>query len=65
MPAGARQQLGENYWLPIRGNFMQADFIELQRPRSDMDAAAAGERQKANDNWAEILYQGANQKRSY
>jgi ectoine hydroxylase-related dioxygenase (phytanoyl-CoA dioxygenase family) len=65
MPAGARQTLGENYWLPIRGDCAQPDFIELQRPVTDMDLAGAGERDKANRNWANILYQGAEKKRAY
>lgn len=65
VPAGGRQQLGENYWLPIRGKFMQAGFIEQKRPAADMDASGLGERQKANQNWASILYRGASQKRAY
>lgn len=65
MPAGARQYLGANYWLPIRGSFMQPDFIELGRPAADMDPAAIAERQRVNENWADILYQGASQKRAY
>lgn len=65
VPAGGRQYLGANYWLPIRGSFMQADFIELERPASDMDPQALGERRKANQNWADILYQGAGRKRAY
>lgn len=64
-PAGTRQVLGENLWMPARGDFMADDFVELQRPRADMDAAAAGERERANQNWAQILYHGANQKRNY
>ncbi len=64
-PAGARQQLGRNYWLPMRGDFMQADFIEIERPASDMAPAAVDQRHKANDNWANILYQGASRKRAY
>jgi len=64
-PAGTRQVLGENLWMPVRGDFMADDFVELQRPRADMDAAAAGERERANQNWAQILYHGANQKRNY
>lgn len=65
MPAGTRQVLGENYWLPMRGDCWQADFIELKRPAADMDAAAVVERDKANGNWADILYQGAEKKRAY
>ena len=64
-PSGTRQVLGENLWMPVRGDFMADDFVELQRPRADMDAAAAGERERANRNWAQILYHGANQKRNY
>ena len=65
MPAGARQTLGENYWLPIRGNCAQPDFIELKRPATDMDSAGMGERSKANQNWANILYEGASKVRAY
>ena len=65
VPAGGRQYQGANYWLPIRGNFMQADFIALERPAGDMDPQALGERRKANQNWADILYQGAGRKRAY
>ena len=65
MPAGARQTLGENYWLPMRGDFAQPGFIELKRPTADMDSTGSGERRKANQNWANILYQGAGKKRAY
>ncbi|MDH3537733.1 MAG: phytanoyl-CoA dioxygenase family protein [Gammaproteobacteria bacterium] len=65
VPAGGRQNPGANYWMPIRGDFMEADFIELKRPLADMDPAGVGERQKANQNWTDILYQGASQKRAY
>jgi len=65
MPAGARQTLGENYWLPMRGDCAQPDFIELKRPVADMDSTGVGERNKANQNWASILYQGAEKKRAY
>ena len=65
VPAGARQRIGENYWMPIRGDFMEADFIELNRPQRDMDADAAVEGARINQNWADILYQGASRKRAY
>jgi len=65
MPAGARQTLGGNYWLPIRGDCAQADFIELKRPAADMDSTGVDERNKVNQNWADILYQGAEKKRAY
>ncbi len=65
MPAGARQTLGENYWLPIRGNCAQPGFVEIRRPATDMDSTGVAERNKANRNWANILYQGAKKKRAY
>jgi ectoine hydroxylase-related dioxygenase (phytanoyl-CoA dioxygenase family) len=65
VPAGGRQVLGENYWLPMRGDCMQSYFTELKRPARDMDPKGVSERQKANLNWANILYQGAQQKRAY
>jgi ectoine hydroxylase-related dioxygenase (phytanoyl-CoA dioxygenase family) len=64
-PAGTRQLVGENYWMPMRGDCMQPDFIELERPRCDMAAAGVGERDKANRNWADLLYHGARSKRAY
>lgn len=65
VPAGGRQVLGKNYWLPMRGSFMQEDFAELESPRSDMAPAAVEQRRRANQNWADILYRGARQKRAY
>ena len=65
VPAGGRQILGENYWLPMRGDCLQSDFTELIRPARDMDPNGVSERQKANLNWANILYQGASHKRAY
>jgi non-heme Fe2+,alpha-ketoglutarate-dependent halogenase len=65
VPQGGRQLLGENYWLPMRGECSDADFIELARPSADMDPQAVAERQRVNQNWADILYHGASRKRSY
>jgi len=65
VPAGTRQLIGENLWLPMRGDFMQPGFVELQRPRRDMDAEAVEWRRRANDNWANILYHGAGRRRAY
>jgi hypothetical protein len=64
-PAGTRQVVGENYWMPIRGEFMESGFIELERPRNDMDATSIDERDKVNRNWADLLYRGAHRKRAY
>ena len=65
MPAGARQTVGENHWLPIRGDCLQPEDVPLKRPRYDMDPEGLLERDKVNRNWAEILYHGASQKRAY
>ncbi len=65
MPAGARQTVGENHWLPIRGDCLQPGDVPLKRPRYDMDPEGLLERDKVNRNWAEILYHGASQKRAY
>lgn len=65
VPAGGRQVLGENYWLPMREDCLLSDFTELKRPACDMDPNGESERLKANLNWANILYQGARRKRAY
>lgn len=65
MPTGAHQTIGENYWLPVRGNCSHPDMIRLHRPDKDMDSAAVAERDKANRNYANILYHGARQRRAY
>ena len=65
MAPAARQVLGKNYWLDMRGDNPRADVIPLSRPVADLDAEARANRQLANDNWAEILYQGASQTRRY
>lgn len=63
--SGGRQTIGENYWLPVRGNCRHDDMTRLQRPHADMDAAAIAERDRANRNWAQILYHGASRRRAY
>jgi ectoine hydroxylase-related dioxygenase (phytanoyl-CoA dioxygenase family) len=65
MPAGARQTIGDNYWMPIRGDCGQPDFVYLDRPHEDMGEQELSEREKVNRNWAEILYQDASTKRAY
>ena len=65
VPAGARQVLGDCYWLPIRGECDNTDMIELSRPDNDMDAAAEEQRNRVNENLADILYKGAQQVREY
>lgn len=65
VPAGTRQVLGGNYWLPMRGDFTGPDFGYLERPGYDMDPKGAAARERVNRNWADILYQGAGRKRAY
>ena len=65
MPPHARQVVGRNYWLQIRGENQRPDSIALHRPRFDMDPIGVEDRRLANDNWAEILYKGARKKRAY
>ncbi len=62
--ADARQTIGKNYWLPVRGTPRHPDLERLRRPRADMDPAAVAERDRANRNFAEILYHGARHKRA-
>jgi ectoine hydroxylase-related dioxygenase (phytanoyl-CoA dioxygenase family) len=65
MPSGAEQIIGENLWMPIRGNPDHPGMIELRRPQNDMDQDAIAERDRVNRNYTDILYQGASQKRNY
>lgn len=64
VPTPARQLLGDNLWLPMRGEFMRPDCVELERPGHDMDPIGVESRPKANANWVDILYQSASQKRN-
>lgn len=65
MPSGARQVLGDNLWLPARGEPSHPDMIRLRRPCADMEPQAQAERERANRNWADLLYLGARQQRAY
>ncbi|MDE0975723.1 MAG: phytanoyl-CoA dioxygenase family protein [Arenicellales bacterium] len=60
-----KQVIGENLVQVVRGCTDLSGYSILKRPVEDMDAAAVGERERANTNWAEILYQGASQVRAY
>jgi len=61
-----RQQIGKNMWLPVRGDSLAGDDISLlQRPVADMDAQAVTQRTVVNENFADILYSGAKQRRNY
>ena len=61
----ANQTIGENYWMPIRGQCNHPNMIELQRPKNDMDQAAIEQRRLVNENFSNILYHGAKQVRAY
>lgn len=65
MPSGAAQTIGENLWLPIRGNCTHPEMIRLRRPKNDMGVDAVAERARANRNYSDILYRGASRKRAY
>lgn len=65
MPPHAHQVVGKNCWLDIRGVNQRQNSIALDRPRYDMDQRGVAGRKLANDNWADILYRGAKQKRAY
>lgn len=64
-PAHVQQSIGEKYRLPIRGEVDDKDGIVLRRPRFDHDPQGVAQRQKVNDNLADILYRGAKKKRAY
>ena len=61
----ARQVLGENLWLPIQGDNYRADSVTLHRPQIDLDPSGLEQRKRVNENWADILYHGASEKRAY
>ena len=42
-----------------------ADLVEIGRPRHDLDPDALSNRQAMNANYADILYKGSDQVRSY
>ena len=65
MRPDCRQVIGENLAQVVRGCVNLSSYSILNRPVEDMDRAAVNERERANKNWAEILYQGASQVRAY
>lgn len=62
---GGRQVIGDNCWLPVRGQCEHGEIIELQRPKYDMEPAAVAQREKVNENFSRILYHGAEKVRAY
>lgn len=65
MPPHMRQTKGEDYALLMRGRDTHGNWLPGRRPAYDMEPDAAAFRQKVNDWWGEILYDGAEQKRAY
>ena len=65
MPPHVRQEIGKNYWLDIQGDNSRNDSISLSRPSFDLDFTGVENRRLVNENWADILYHGASQKRKY
>jgi len=63
MLAGAKQNIGQNNWLPARGDCSQEGYSYLARPENDMDTNSTFERDRANKNFADILYHGAGGKK--
>lgn len=66
MPNSIEQHIGENQWLPVRGQpRTQPGTIHLKRPSSTLDQASILERENCNKNFSDILYNGAQQRRRY
>ena len=65
VPSGVEQLVGENYWMPMRGECQHKNMIRLSRPQADFDEEAVTQRMRANDNWSNILYSGARKVRAY
>lgn len=65
MPAEAMQTIGDNNWMPIRGDNPRAGSYSLSRPQFDMAPSGLAERARANQNFSNILYHGAAEQRAY
>lgn len=63
--SGGQQVVGDNCWLPVRGECDHGEMIELQRPQYDAEPGAVAQRQKVNENFSRILYHGAEKVRAY
>jgi len=66
MPPDVMQTVGDNYWLDIQGqNDRGPDSVSLSRPDKDVSPQSVDLRNKVDENLANILYQGAEQRRGY
>ena len=65
MPSDVRQTVGKNIWQPVCGRQAPDNDLEPGRPTRLMDPVMHEQRQLANDNWADILYHGAERQRAY
>jgi non-heme Fe2+,alpha-ketoglutarate-dependent halogenase len=60
------QEMGARGFAQLaRGTDEHTHFHLLERPASDLSAAALAARQQNNDHWASMLYKGASRKRAY
>ncbi|MGU9957360.1 MAG: phytanoyl-CoA dioxygenase family protein [Arenicellales bacterium WSBS_2016_MAG_OTU3] len=65
MPPHVQQIIGENQWLPIRGDSKRKDCVSLTRPLFDMHPQGVVTRKFVNKNFSDILYHGAKKRRAY
>ncbi|MBX2886999.1 MAG: phytanoyl-CoA dioxygenase family protein [Granulosicoccus sp.] len=65
MSPDIQQVIGKNLWLPIQGDNTRNGSVALSRPQSEMDSIGVANRELVNQNYADILYHGAKQRRSY
>ncbi len=65
MKPSVRQVIGEGYAVHVRGedNFGHCELGD--RPQTDMDEKNIAWRDKVNQNWSDLLYRDAGQKRTY
>jgi len=61
----ARQTLGDTYVQLARGTDSQGHFSVAPRPARDMAPEAVALRDQVNQQWADILYHGAEKQRDY
>ncbi len=60
------QTIGQNQWQHCRGKPRNdTDLRALGRPQFDMDPAGVADREASKANYADILYEGAEQRRAY